>query len=760
MNSKKQERKVVTSLIKKRILALAMAFILFFGIIIGRLAYLTIIQNRYYTERASSQQLRDSVVAAERGIIYDANMNILARSATVWTVALAPIRIEEEDYDRIASFLSEKLDLTYETVLEKCKGDNYYSILKRKVDKPIVDEIQAFIDKNDIAGIQFTEDTKRYYPYGNFAAQVLGFVGTDNNGLYGLESYYDTVLSGTPGRTLTAVNAYGKNMYYEHETLTDAIDGNSLVLTIDAEIQRTLEQALEEARVEHNVKNYACGIIMNVNTGAIYAMATKPDFDPNTPLEITDQATIDQINAILEDAASSVGQTETGGEEGEDEEQKSLNDIYLDALSAAQHNQWNNKAISDIYEPGSVFKVVTASAALETGACSLSDTFYCYGGVQVTPDIIMHCAITQGHGEEDFTHAVINSCNPAFIEIGKRLGKTSFYNYFKAYGLTEKTGVDLPGEGNSVYYTDKTMGVVELASCSFGQSNAITPLQMITAFSACVNGGYLVQPYVVQQILDSSGNIVEDHDAVVKRQVISQEISATMRDILEQVVETSNGQNAYVAGFRLGGKSGTAEKLNGKEGEYVASFCAFAPADDPEVACLILLDGAYSYSRYGGVIVAPIVASVMSEVLPYLGVEAVYKEDEVETVGTYVPNVMDYSLTSARAQLQKRGLNAEVIGDGQKVVDQYPVGSTSLPKGSTVFIYTDETEAKYIDVPDVNGRSVSYVKSLFASLGLNLAVSGSSSSSAVAVSQDYEAGAIVREGTVITVDFVNKNIND
>lgn len=760
MNSKKQERKVVTSLIKKRILALAMAFILFFGIIIGRLAYLTIIQNRYYTERASSQQLRDSVVAAERGIIYDANMNILARSATVWTVALAPIRIDEENYDRIASFLSEKLDLTYETVLEKCKGDNYYSILKRKVDKPIVDEIQAFIDKNDIAGIQFTEDTKRYYPYGNFAAQVLGFVGTDNNGLYGLESYYDTVLSGTPGRTLTAVNAYGKDMYYEHETLTDAIDGNSLVLTIDAEIQRTLEQALEEARVEHNVKNYACGIIMNVNTGAIYAMATKPDFDPNTPLEITDQATIDQINAILEDAASSVGQTETGGEEGEDEEQKSLNDIYLDALSAAQHNQWNNKAISDIYEPGSVFKVVTASAALETGACSLSDTFYCYGGVQVTPDIIMHCAITQGHGEEDFTHAVINSCNPAFIEIGKRLGKTSFYNYFKAYGLTEKTGVDLPGEGNSVYYTDKTMGVVELASCSFGQSNAITPLQMITAFSACVNGGYLVQPYVVQQILDSSGNIVEDHDAVVKRQVISQEISATMRDILEQVVETSNGQNAYVAGFRLGGKSGTAEKLNGKEGEYVASFCAFAPADDPEVACLILLDGAYSYSRYGGVIVAPIVASVMSEVLPYLGVEAVYKEDEVETVGTYVPNVMDYSLTSARAQLQKRGLNAEVIGDGQKVVDQYPVGSTSLPKGSTVFIYTDETEAKYIDVPDVNGRSVSYVKSLFASLGLNLAVSGSSSSSAVAVSQDYEAGATVREGTVITVDFVNKNIND
>ena len=444
MNTKKQERKLVTSVIKRRILAITMVFILFFAVIVGRLAYLSIIQHTYYMDRASSQQLRDSVIAAERGIIYDSNMNILARSATVWTVALAPIRIEEKNYDRIATFLSEKLDLAYETVLEKCKGDSYYTILKRKVDKPIVDEIQQFVDKNDIGGIQFTEDTKRYYPYGNFASQVLGFVGTDNNGLYGLESYYDSVLSGTPGRMLTAVNAYGKDMYYEHETLTEAIDGYSLVLTLDSEIQRTLENALEEAMVEHNVRNYACGIIMNVNTGAIYAMATKPDFDPNTPLEVTDERTIEQLHQILEDATEAYNASSK-----DDEEIQSPEDVYLDALSAAQHNQWNNKAISDIYEPGSVFKVVTASAALETGACTLDDVFYCYGGVQVTPEIIMHCAITQGHGEEDFTHAVINSCNPAFIEIGKRLGKNAFYNYFKAYGLTEKTGVDLPSEGNS-----------------------------------------------------------------------------------------------------------------------------------------------------------------------------------------------------------------------------------------------------------------------------------------------------------------------
>ncbi len=730
------KRKLTDMGMKKRILVVATAFILFFVIITGRLAYLTIWRHEYYSERASSQQLRDTVVAAERGVIYDTNMNILARSATVWTVALAPIRIEEENYDRIATFLSQKLDIDYDTVYEKCTGNNYYSIIKRKVDKPVVDEIQEFIDKYDITGIQFTEDTKRYYPYGNFASQLLGFVGTDNNGLYGLESYYDSVLSGTAGRMLTAVNAYGKDMYYEHETLTDAIDGYSLVLTIDNEIQRILETALDKAYEEHNVKNYATGIIMNAKTGAIYAMATKPDFNPNTPLVISEESTVETL-AEIEDEAE-----------------------YLDALSAAQQNQWKNKAISEVYEPGSVFKVVTASAALESGTCTLDDMFYCYGGKVITSEITMHCARMEGHGAEDFTNAVINSCNPAFIEIGQKLGAKRFYTFFKAYGLAEKTGIDLPSESNSVYYTDKTMGIVELSSCAFGQSNTITPIQMITAFAACVNGGYLVQPYVVGQILDSDGNIVENHETLLKRQVISQETSATMRNILEQVVENANGQNAYVAGFRIGGKSGTAEKLNGQDREYVASFCAFAPADDPEVICLVLLDGSRSYSIYGGVIVAPIVANIMSEVLPYLGVEAVYKDDEMETIETYVPNVMDYSLTSAYAQIQKHGLTHVVVGDGQRVTDQYPVGGFSLSKGSTVFLYTDDAEPKYIDVPDVNGRSVSYVKSLFASLGLNFIVNGSTTSSAVAVAQDIEPGTSVREGTIITIDFVNKNIND
>ncbi|MBQ4094741.1 MAG: PASTA domain-containing protein, partial [Oscillospiraceae bacterium] len=629
------------------------------------------------------------------------------------------------------------LGVSYESVLAKCGEDRYYSIVKRKVDKPVVDAIQAFMAENDISGITFTEDTKRYYPYGNFAAQVLGFVGTDNNGLYGIEAYYESYLAGISGRIQTAVNAHGSDMYYEYETVTDPIDGYSLRLTLDVVIQHYLESALEEACVQHKVKNHAVGIIMNVNTGEIYAMATKPDFDPNDPLTVFDEATANELALITDEAT------------------------YLDALDAAQLDQWRNKAISDIYEPGSVFKVVTASAALETGAFTTESSFYCTGAYEVTNGIIMHCAHLEGHGSESFAQAIINSCNPAFIKMGLTLGAETFYEYFRAFGLTEKTGIDLPAEAQSQYYIASRLGVVELASCSYGQSNAITPIQMITAVAAAVNGGYLVQPHIVKEVLDSEGNVVESADTAVKRQVISSETSALLSGILEQVVENANGQNAYVSGFRIGGKSGTAEKLGGEEGEYVASFCAFAPADDPEIACLILLDGADSYSIYGGVIVAPIAAKVMADVLPYLGIEAVYSEDELAAVDVYAPNVVDMALTSAYAQLQKKGLEYQVVGSGTYVVSQFPQGGYALPKGSTVLLYTEENpQPLQATVPDVTGRSVSYVRSLFASMGLNLRVSGSTASGAVAVSQSIPLDTVVEQGTLITVEFVNKNLND
>ncbi|MEG2633975.1 MAG: penicillin-binding transpeptidase domain-containing protein, partial [Oscillospiraceae bacterium] len=521
---------------KQRMLITVGLIVCGFSIVIVSLANISLVNHDKYSSMASGQQLRDTVVSAPRGTIYDANMNVLAQSATVWTVALSPMDIEEEDFDTIARGLSEILEMDYQTIYDKCFDKTYYSIVKRKVDQPVVDRIRQFMIDEKVGGISFTEDSKRYYPYGNFLAQALGFVGTDNQGLSGLEAYYNEELSGTSGRILTAKNAVGGDMYYEYETRYEPESGNSLVLTVDEVIQHYLEKNLEAAVKEHHVQKQAAGIVMNVKTGEILAMAVKPDFDPNEPLTLFDEALAAQVEAFA----------------GTDE--------YNTKLGLAQQFQWRNKAISDTYEPGSVFKVVTASTALETGACTLESTFYCNGSVKVGPHI-MHCA-SSGHGQETFVNAVINSCNPAFIDIGQRIGAGNFSKYFRAFGLTEKTGIDLPGEASSIYVPESSMGIVELSSCAYGQSNSITPIQLITAVSAAVNGGYLVQPHMVKQIIDSDGNIVRSFDTEVKRQVISAETSKLMAEIMEQVVLHANGQNSYVAGFRIGGKSGTSQKLN------------------------------------------------------------------------------------------------------------------------------------------------------------------------------------------------------
>jgi len=737
MDNKGAKRRSVPVGMKRRSVIVVAIMACLFMVLIGVLGYISIIKHDEYSSIATSQQLRDTPIAANRGTIYDSNMNVLAESATVWTVALSPMSIDDEDADKIAEGLSSLLDVDKETVKAKCGETNYYSIVKRKVDQPVVDRIREWMDEEDLGGITFTEDSKRYYPYGNFCSQVLGFVGTDNYGLYGLEAYYDSYLSGTSGRVISAKNAVGKDMYYEYETVYEAEDGLSLVLTIDEVIQHYLESALEVAVEEHNVKNRAAGIVMNVNTGEIYAMATKGDFDPNEPFLIYDDTVMETLGTITDESA------------------------YYDALDAAQELQWNNKAISEIYEPGSVFKALTASMALESGACSLDNSYYCPGYYQVLPGIVMNCAQTNGHGSEDFAQALINSCNPAFIQIGQSVGSTTFYDYFKAFGLTQRTAIDLPGESGSSFYTADGLGVVELASCSYGQSNAITPIQMITAFSAVVNGGYLVQPHLVKEVLDADGNIVESYGTKVIRQVISEETSDTMRYLLERVVSESNGRNAYVSGYRIGGKSGTSQKLGGQKGVYIASFCAFAPVDDPEVAVLILLDEANSYSIYGSTLVGPIVSSVMSEILPYLGVEAVYSEDDEQVSEVAVPYVTEASLTQAYSMLQMRGLTYEVIGDGTSVVLQYPGAGMALPEGSKVILYTDsDYEIKTAEVPDLSGRSVDSVETLLDALDLNLRIEGAVSSRATAVSQNYDYGDVVEAGTTITVTFVDNTLSD
>ncbi|MEA5050340.1 MAG: penicillin-binding transpeptidase domain-containing protein [Oscillospiraceae bacterium] len=710
-----------------------------FCVLIVVLANISIVNHDRYSELAISQQLRDTVVSAQRGTIYDRNMNELAKSATVYTIALSPKDIDEADRETIATGLAQILGVDHDTVLEKCKENNYYSIVKRKVDQPLVDEVRQFIVDNKLNGISFTEDSKRYYPYGNFAAQLLGFVGTDNQGLSGIEAYYDDELSGTAGRVVSAKNAVGSDMYYEYETTYEATDGYSLVLTIDEVIQHYLETHLEWALSEHHVQEGVTGIVMNVKTGEILAMSSKPDYDPNDPFTILDPTASGKVEALA-------------GTDG-----------YSAALSAAQYAQWSNKAISDFYEPGSVFKVITASTALETGACTLDSTFYCTGSKEVGGHI-MHCANANGHGSEDFTHAVINSCNPAFIEIGQAIGIKAFYNYFEAFGFTKRTGVDLPGEGypeaGATYYNADAMGIVELSSCAFGQSNTVTPLQMITGVAAAVNGGYLVTPHIVKQIIDEDGSIVESRGAEIRRQVISEETSATISAILERVVAEGNSQNAYVAGYRIGGKSGTSQKLNGGDG-YIASFCAVAPMDDPEIAVLVLYNNAHSnVSIYGGTIVAPVVGSIMSDVLPYIGVEAVYTEDEMQSVDVAAPSIVGYSLTGAVATLQKNGLTYTTVGGGSTVVRQFPESGQSVPRGSNIIIYTEDVEARTATVPDVAGKSISAAQASLRSVGINMKSTGASTSSAIATTQSIAAGTVVPAGTVLTVEFINTGIND
>ncbi len=733
------KKKTVTSNIKKRMTVTVGFLVCGFCVLIIVLARISIVNHDRYSELAISQQLRDTVVTAQRGTIYDSNMNELAKSATVYTIALSPKDIEVKDRETIAAGLSEILGVDHDTILKKCEENNYYSIVQRKVDQPLVDAVRAFIVEKNVDGVSFTEDSKRYYPYGNFAAQVLGFVGTDNQGLSGIEAYYDDELSGTAGRVVSAKNAVGSDMYYEYETIYEPTQGYSLVLTIDEVIQHYLEKHLESALKVHNVQEGVTGIVMNVKTGEILAMSCKPDYDPNDPFTILDETAAGQVAALF-------------GTDG-----------YGAALASAQYEQWSNGAISDFYEPGSVFKVVTASTALETGACTLNSTFYCTGSKQVGPRT-MQCAHTAGHGSEDFTHAVINSCNPAFIEIGQAIGVQNFYNYFEAFGLTKRTGVDLPGEGypeaGVTYYSAGGMGIVELSSCAFGQSNNVTPLSLITAVSAAVNGGYLVTPHIVKQVLAEDGSIVESHGAEIRRQVISEETSATIAGILERVVAEGNSQNAYVAGYRIGGKSGTSQRLGGGEG-YIASFCAIAPADDPEIAVLITYTNAKSpVSIYGGTIVAPVVGSVMADVLPYIGINPVYTEAELESIDVATPAITGYSLTGAAAMLQKIGLTYTAIGDGTSVVKQFPQAGQSVPRGSNIILYTTEAEERYVTVPDVTGKTISAAQATLRSVGINLKATGASTDSAIASSQNIAEGTSVPTGTVLTVEFINEGIAD
>lgn len=728
-----------------------------FVVLAARLYYLQIVRHDELEARAIAQQVRETTVSAPRGTIYDAKGEVLAMSAGVDTIYLSPAEIAQnnEDAGAIAAGLAEILGLDYDAVYAKTQNTrSWYEVVARKVEEDVATAVREFKEEGGYTGIKLEADTKRYYPNGSLAAHVIGFVGTDNTGLGGIEAKYDKVLSGTNGYVMRSTTAAGTDMLYTSwEDYFDAVPGSDMVLTIDAGIQYYVEKHLAQAVEDYDIQNGAAAICMEVDTGAILAMASLGNFDLNDYQTISGEAM-----AEIDAAASS------------DAERAEL-------IAAAQQLQWRNKAISDTYEPGSTFKIITLAMALEEGVVDMNSSFYCGGSTSVlgrnTP---VRCWKSGGHGSQTLTQAVQHSCNVAFVNIGQRIGEERFYDYAEAFGfferagdssaqLTGTTGIDLGGESGSIWWSEDVFcnpeNLSQLAAASFGQTFNITPLQLITAVSACVNGGYLMQPYLVQSTTSPDGTVTE-HDSTPVRQVISEETSAKVRQILEQVVGDSTegtGRNAYVAGYRIGGKTGTStkttEEIAGNK-EYIVSFIGFAPADDPQIALLVLLDNPSSESGIyvsGGQMAAPVVGKMMADILPYLGLEPEYSDSELQTMDRAVPDVMGLSIAEAQSKLAESGLSCRVIGSGGAVTSQLPAANSVIASGSEVLLYADAAPAGGGSVPNLNGMTYSQAREALAAMGLFI---GSDSSvtdadNQLVSGQDIRAGTSAKAGTVITV---------
>lgn len=739
MNRKRSNINVTTDM-KRRTMWLCAGALLCFSVVIGHMFKIRVMDYEKYKTEATDVQQRETELSPMRGPIYDSNGKILAQSATVWSISVSPVDTDKEQHQLIADGLGQILDIEPDVILKKLgKENSYYQSIKMKVDKPVADEVRSFCQENEIKGVNIAEDYKRYYPYGDFASTILGFCGSDNQGLAGLESYYDEELTGETGRIISAKNGWGKDMGTDYDIISETRDGYGLVTTIDETIQHFLEKQLKINAEKHKAQEGAFGIVMNVKTGAILGMAVYPAFDPNEPYKLVDENLYNSIMAI----------------ENDEERNKQM--------SQARQKQWRNKAVNDLYEPGSVFKIVTSSAALDSGSATLNSTYYCSGSVKVE-NWTMKCAHRSGHGAETFAQALINSCNPAFIKMGQDMGIDTFYDYFYGFGLAEKTGIDLPGEQNSIYYTDKTHNTVTLASCSFGQSNKITSIQMITAVATAVNGGNLVTPHIGSRLVDSDGNVVKDLTPDIRRQVISEETSITIRNILEKNVFEGNGKNAYVAGYRVGGKSGTSEKLDTpQKDDYIASFVGVAPCDDPEIAILIAFDdpkGEAGY--YGGHLAGPVVGSLMGDILPYLGIEPIYNDAEKSRASVSVSSITGYSITDATVKLQRAGLNVKVVGNGESVISQFPAVGTKVTTGSTVVAYTESGESAMVSVPNLINKTPDVVHSSLNSRGLNIKEDGaySGNNSVRVSSQSPNAGDKVPMGTTVTVTYSDTSFTE
>jgi len=724
-------------------LLLLTLIILGFGAAIGRLAYLQLGMGEFLQQQAVEQQLADTTINARRGTIYDRNGEVLAKSASVWQVVLAPAYFETEEERRIvAKGLSEILDLEEQSVFEKTQRNVYYVIVKRRIDSEKREEIIKFIDKleteYDIKSvITLIDDFKRYYPHNELASSVLGFTGSDDQGLGGIEYQYDEYLKGKAGRIITAQNANGTNMPFQFKQSVDAETGNDLKLTVDATIQAIVEKYMEKGLIDNAVENRGACIVMNPNTGEILAMSTVGGYNLNKPFELDTKikARIDALPAK--------------------EQEKATNE--------ALNEQWRNKAISDIYYPGSVFKMITSSMALEENLVNSRSTFSCGGSFNVMGSNI-HCHKTNGHGTQSFHEAIWNSCNPAFIQIGQLIGIDKFCEYYQAFGFSEKTGIDLPGESEDMFYDEMTL--VDLAVSSFGQNFGITPIQMITAASVVANGGKLVTPHVVSQITDASKNVVKTTETEIKRQVISKGVSDELCGVLEENAVTGGAKNAYIAGYRVAGKTGTTEKigLSKQEGvkDYISSFCGFAPAEKPEVIALIIFDTPRGDSYYGSMVAAPVFANIMSEILSYLEVETQYTEAELEQIDISVESFLGLKTYEARTKAQNSGLTVSVQGDGDTVLSQIPEAGSSIPRGGNIVLYTDiQSAQENVAVPNFIGYSLAEIMYIASENNINVSVLGATTTAeALSTEQSIPEGELVSPGTVVKVTFISGGTND
>ncbi|MBR5543629.1 MAG: PASTA domain-containing protein [Oscillospiraceae bacterium] len=736
-------------ILKRLIWCMVLFFVLGFIPLTIALVKIQLIDYKTYQARAMEQQTRDTVITPKRGVIYDRNMKEIAVSASAETVFISPAEMEEEeDRELVARTLSEILELDYESILKKTENKkSFYEVVKKRIDLEQATKIREAIKEHKIRGIHLASDTKRYYPYGSFASQVIGFCGDDNSGLFGIEMKYESVLKGMPGRVIAAKNARGTEMPFQYEEYYDAQNGQNVVLTIDETVQQVLENHLQTAVIDGKIENRGAGIVYNIKSGEILAMATMGDFDLNAPFEITDPASLQKI------------------EEASEEERKSVRSKELEA-------SWRNKFISDSYEPGSVFKILTVAMGYEEGVVNGNSTFNCPGGIRVA-DRTIHCWKREGHGNVNLSQALEKSCNCALMNIAAKIGNEKFYDYCEGFGLLDKTGVDLIGEANGYFFNEKDFknpkNKVSLAVASFGQTFKVTPMQIVCAVGAVVNDGKLMKPHIVKEIVDDNRIVVKKFEPETVRQIISEKTSDFINASIEETVATGTGKNARVSGYRIGGKTGTSEKVDEYTAEdgkkYIASFFGVAPMEDPEIAILVMLDTPRGIYLEGSQLAAPVAGKVFGEILPYLGFEPTYTADELIGTTVTMPNLIGGTTESVNKLLSSNrnysSFTIKTVGDGNIATDQIPAEGAKIPKNSTIVVYMGgKAEKEEVVMPNVIGLNPEAANKALTNAGLYMKANGAvdkRSTSVGATKQQYPEGTKLSRGTVVTVEFYDVN---